>query len=254
MIIDPFELFGERVRSKVGIILNKCTKIRPLFRAVATKRARLLLYGTNAGNTMSSSPRAQEENLIFHPYNIMLSLLLFGLAFLFLALTISYVYIRVTMGVPAVQVPWLFLLNTGILLGSSYTMVRAKRCYLEDNTDAYQLNLKFTIALSVLFMAMQVIAWFWLFTVNSTTLNTSTTAGFLYVISFTHLLHVVAGLPFLIAFYRTARKRMVDPVTVLVYFSDPEKRLKLRLLTIYWHFLDILWIYLVAFLGINYII
>jgi len=26
---------------------------------------------------------------------------------------------------------------------------------------------------------------------------------------------------------------MVDPVTVLVYFSDPEKRLGLRLLTIY---------------------
>ena len=191
---------------------------------------------------------------MFHPYNIMLSLLLFGLTFLFLALTISYVYIRVTMQVDAVQVPWLFLLNTAVLLGSSYTMVRAKRCYVEDNTGAYQRNLKYTIGLSFLFMVMQVVAWVWLFKVNSTALNTSTTAGFLYVISFTHLVHVIAGLPFLIAFYRTARKRMIDPVTVLVYFSDPEKRLKLRLLTIYWHFLDFLWLYLVVFLGINYII
>jgi cytochrome c oxidase subunit 3 len=66
------------------------------------------------------------------------------------------------------------------------------------------------------------------------------------------LAHVIAGLPFLVMFYRTACKRMVDPVTVLVYFSDPEKRLKLRLLTVYWHFLDGLWIYLVLFLGINY--
>ena len=47
---------------------------------------------------------------------------------------------------------------------------------------------------------------------------------------------------------------MKEPVTVLVYFSDPEKRLRLRLLTIYWHFLDGLWIFLVLFLLANYFI
>ena len=195
-----------------------------------------------------------QQNLAFHPYNIMLMLLLFGLSLLFLALTISYAYIRVTMHVPPVQLPWLFMLNTLILLGSSYTMILAKRSYLEDDTEGYQQNLRYTIGLSLLFAAMQGVAWFWLFKMNSIGLNASTTTGFLYVLSFTHLAHVFAGLPFLIYFYYTARKRMVDPVTVLVYFSDPEKRLKLRLLTIYWHFLDILWIYLVVFLGINYLI
>lgn len=196
----------------------------------------------------------QQENLVFHPNNIMLFLLLFGLTTLFLALTAGYIYIRVTMKVPPVQLPALFLFNTLILLGSSYTMIRTKRHYLEDDTAAYQRNLKYTIWLSLLFMAMQTVAWWWLFQINHTALASSTTAGFLYVLSFAHLAHVVAGLPFLINFYRTARKRMIDPVTVLVYFSDPEKRLKLRLLTIYWHFLDILWIYLVVFLGINYLI
>lgn len=203
---------------------------------------------------MEQHQPVRQENLIFHPNNIMLFLLLFGLAALFLALTAGYIYIRVTMKVPPVQLPALFLFNTLILLGSSYTMIRTKRHYLEDDTAAYQRNLKYTIWLSLLFMAMQTVAWWWLFQINHTALASSTTAGFLYVLSFAHLAHVVAGLPFLINFYRTARKRMVDPVTVLVYFSDPEKRLKLRLLTIYWHFLDVLWIYLVAFLGINYLI
>ena len=184
----------------------------------------------------------------------MLMLLLFGLSLLFLALSISYTYIRVTMQVPPVQLPWLFLFNTLILLGSSYTMIGAKNCYLEDDTEGYQRNLRTTIVLSVLFMLMQGLAWAWLFKMNNIGMNASTTAGFLYVLSITHLAHVVAGLPFLIVFYYTARKRMVDPVTVLIYFSDPEKRLKLRLLTIYWHFLDILWLFLVAFLGINYLI
>lgn len=183
----------------------------------------------------------------------MLFILLFGLSALFLALTVSYVYTRVTMNVPPVQIPFLFVFNTLILLGSSWTMIRAKRCYLNDDTEGYQQNLKHTIWLSLLFMLMQTVAWWWLFSHN-VALNTSTTTAYLYVISFVHLAHVVAGLPFLMLFYRTAKKRMVDPVTVLVYFSDPEKRLKLRLLTLYWHFLDGLWIYLVLFFGINYLI
>ncbi|MBK9336264.1 MAG: cytochrome c oxidase subunit 3 [Lewinellaceae bacterium] len=203
---------------------------------------------------MEKQQPALQENLIFHPHNVMLFLLLFGLSLLFLALTISYSYIRVTMDVPPVQLPWLFLLNTVVLLGSSYTMLRAKRCYIDDDTHGYQQNLRATIGLSLLFMGMQGGAWYWLFQINSVTMASSTTAGFLYVLSIAHFAHVLAGLPFLISFYLVAKKRMVDPVTVLVYFSDPEKRLKLRLLTIYWHFLDVLWIYLVLFLGVNWLI
>jgi cytochrome c oxidase subunit 3 len=82
-------------------------------------------------------------------------------------------------------------------------------------------------------------------------IDTDNSAGYLYVISGLHFLHVIAGLPFLGIFLWKAYKKMVDPVSVLVYFSDPEKRLKLRLLTIYWHFLDGLWIYLVLFFYIN---
>ena len=199
------------------------------------------------------TPVVREDNFLFHPGNVMLSLLLFGLSALFLALTIAYVYTRVTMHVPPVRLPVLFLFNTLILLGSSYTMILAKRCYLGDDTVGYQQNLRYTIGLSILFMVMQGVAWGWLFR-NNIALSTSTTTAYLYLISFVHLAHVIGGLPFLILFYRTAKKRMVDPVTVLVYFSDPEKRLKLRLLTVYWHFLDGLWIYLVLFFGLNSLI
>lgn len=179
--------------------------------------------------------------------------LLAGLSFLFLALTISYVYIRVTNGVPPVKLPILFAVNTIILLASSWNMIQAQRAYLHDQTREYQRFLLRTIRLSVLFTLMQLIAWILLLRANIQ-LQSSTTTAFLYVISFVHLAHVLAGLPFLYLFYRSAKKRMVDPVTVLVYFSDPEKRLRLRLLTIYWHFLDILWIYLVVFFGINTLI
>ena len=192
----------------------------------------------------------QDQSLLFHPFNVMLSILLLGLSVLFVGLTVSYVYIRVTMGVPPIKAPWLFILNTALLLGSSYTMIQAKNNYLNDQTEAYKRNLLYTILLSFVFAIMQGVAWYLLFQ-NNIALNTSTTAAFLYLISFVHLAHVIAGLPFLILFYYKARKRMVDPVTVLVYFSDPEKRLRLKLLTRYWHFLDALWIYLIVFFLIN---
>jgi cytochrome c oxidase subunit 3 len=85
-------------------------------------------------------------------------------------------------------------------------------------------------------------------------INSDTSAGYLYVISGLHFAHVIGGIPFLGYFIWQARKKMQEPVSVLVYFSDPEKRLKLRLLTIYWHFLDALWIYLVLFFFINYLV
>ncbi|MEO6759191.1 MAG: cytochrome c oxidase subunit 3 [Saprospiraceae bacterium] len=205
------------------------------------------------GTQRPPQEQQSENEFLFHPSNVMLFMLLFGVSGLFLALTVAYVYTRVTMHVAPVQIPALFIFNTFILLGSSYTMTRARKCYLQDDTAGYQQFLKLTIWLSFFFMAMQTLAWGWLFH-NNVGLGSSTTTAYLYLISFVHLAHVVAGLPFLYHFYRTAKKRMVDPVTVLVYFSDPEKRLKLRLLTVYWHFLDGLWIYLVLFFAVNYFI
>ena len=198
-------------------------------------------------------PYDEFENHAFHPYNVMLMLVLFGICALFLAFSAAFVYSRVQSELPPIKVPILFVLNTLILLASSGTIVWAKRSYLADNTANYIKALWWTTGLSVFFMVMQFIAWGQLFSENILP-SSDNSAGYLYVLSIMHFLHVVAGLPFLLMFLWVAKKRMKEPVSVLVYFSDPDKRLKLRLLTIYWHFLDALWIYLVVFLYINYLI
>lgn len=120
-----------------------------------------------------------------------------------------------------------------------------------DNTKGYQGALLATIILSVIFMILQYIAWNQLFADNAGLIRNNL-GSYLYLISGVHFMHVIAGLPFLILFLRAAYLNMREPVSVLVYFSDPEKRLKLRLLTIYWHFLDALWIYLVVFFTVNW--
>ncbi len=193
------------------------------------------------------------NNFFFHPYNILLHLVLFSLAALFLAFSVAYVYSRIQGNIPPVKLPTLFYINTVLLLASSATINRAKRCYEHDNTEAYQKALLWTILLSIVFLISQVFAWQSLFQQNIF-LTHSNTASYVYLISGLHFLHILVGLPFLILFLRTAQLNMKEPASVLVYFSDPEKQLKLRLLAIYWHFLDGLWIYLVLFFGINYLL
>ncbi len=188
-----------------------------------------------------------------HPYNIFLTLLLAGITMLFLALSASYLYTRIQMKIPPIELPPLFIVNTLILVTSSYTMKMANDAYKSDNTEKYIQALIYTIILSLIFMLSQGVAWAMLFK-NNIPIAYSTTASYLYVISFLHFAHVIAGIPFLLLFIKTAKTRMKEPVSVLVYFSDPEKRLKLKLLTAYWHFLDILWVYLVVFFYLNYLI
>jgi cytochrome c oxidase subunit 3 len=194
-----------------------------------------------------------EDNFAFHPKNVYLTLLLFSLTMLFLAMTAAFVYTRIQSDLPPIKLPLLFVLNTIILLGSSYAMIQAKKAYLADHTEAYQKMLWWTMGLSFLFMGMQSIAWYQLFT-EQIYITTDNSAGYLYVISALHFAHVLGGLPFLGLFIYRARKYMKEPVSVLVYFSDPDKRLNLRLLTIYWHFLDGLWIYLIIFFLVNQLI
>ncbi|MFZ4543235.1 MAG: cytochrome c oxidase subunit 3 [Saprospiraceae bacterium] len=201
-----------------------------------------------------SSPQVNEyENLNFHPYNIMMVLLMFGLSMLFLALSAAYVYSRTHHHLPSIEIPFLFVFNTLILAGSSYTLTLAKKSYLSDNTLQYQKYLGFTLFLSLAFMLLQLVAWQQMIGANHSMVS-SNLAGYVWAISILHLLHVVGGIPFLVSFYYVAMKRMKEPISVLVYFSDPLKKLNLKLLTMYWHFLDILWIYLVIFFYINYLI
>jgi cytochrome c oxidase subunit 3 len=193
------------------------------------------------------------DNFAFHPYNVLLALVLFGITVLFLSFSAAFIYSRVQSELPPIKLPLIFIFNTLILLGSSATMIWAKRSYLADHTRNYQRALMATILLSLVFLVLQFLGWRVLFQ-QEIFLSSNNSASYLYVISGLHFAHVIGGLPFLGLFLFKAYKQMKEPVSVLVYFSDPEKRLKLRLLTLYWHFIDGLWIYLVLFFWINYFI
>ncbi len=194
-----------------------------------------------------------ERNYLIHPHYVILTLVLSSITALFLGFSIAYLYTRIQSGIEPVHIPGLFYFNSLILIGSSITLIQAKRAYQNDRTEQFKFLLWITLVLTVFFLIAQIMAWRQLTSLN-VHLTTSNLASYLYVISGLHFVHVVAGIPFLSNFIWVAHKRLKEPVSVLIYFSDPDKKRKLSLLNTYWHFLDILWIYLVVFFLGNYLV
>jgi cytochrome c oxidase subunit 3 len=186
----------------------------------------------------------------FHPKQIVLTLLLTSLTVLFVALSVAYVYSRVQYQLPPVRLPWLFFFNTLILIGSHWTLSKAFRAYTEDDTEEYRRQLSATLLLSVVFLLLQGLAWAQLYQ-DALLPKSDLSTSYMYALSILHFLHVIGGIPFLVAFTLTAYTRMREPVSVLLYFADPDKRRHLRLLIRYWQFLGLLWVYLLLFLGVN---
>lgn len=195
----------------------------------------------------------EERNYLIHPSYIAMTLLLAGVTALFLGFTAAYIYTRVQNNLEPFDLPLLFVANTSILIAASFVLKRAMDYYRSDQTENYQRSLGITLALTVVFLFAQIIAWQQLYN-EGVFVNHSNMASYLYLISIIHFAHVVAGIPFLAIFLYKSIKKMKEPVSVLVYFSDPDKRRRLKLLTIYWHFLDILWVYLVLFFLVNQLI
>lgn len=194
-----------------------------------------------------------QRSFSIHPYYIMLSLVLFGITALFLGFSFAYLYSRIQQGIAPVQLPSLFYYNSIFLLLSSYFLWRSKIAYVNDMTQRYQWSLVGALSCSIIFLVAQLYAWAQLYDMN-VSLQSSTLAAYMYLITWLHFAHLIVGIPFLALFLYTAFTKMRTPVTVLIYFSDDDKRRKLDLLNVYWHFVDALWIYLVLFFLINLLI
>ncbi len=201
-------------------------------------------------NTRQFRDETEEPFINIPQPKLYLYLLLLSLSILFAVFAIAYVSTRAAHGNSGVYLPPIFVINSVFLLAGSWMINLANNAYKSDNTSNYQKALIGTFALTVIFMVFQFLGWTYYFDVMMGN-NIGIGKQYLYAISGLHFAHVVAGMPFLLLFIITAYRRMKEPVSVLVYFSDPDKLLRLELLTIYWHFLDILWLILVLFFLVN---
>ena len=181
------------------------------------------------------------------PLLMMLYLALLGITMLFVTLVAMYVASRSQSGLPSGIHPFprYFSLSTVVLLASSYVLAQAPRLYRADDLNALTRCLGATLVLGCVFSGLQVQGWREL--VQQGVLFTGEHSGtFVYVISGLHVVHILAGLLFLLVLMTRTLHASRDAVRSLVFIRNPYHLRQLRALTTYWHFIDVLWVALFA--------
>jgi len=136
--------------------------------------------------------------------------------------------------------PSILYLNTVVLLASSVTLEIARRHVaafmggVKDTTANPARWLYATLSLGLLFLAGQYVAWRQL-SAQGLYLATNPSSSFFYVFTAAHALHLLGGL---CAMVRVIRKLSLHVL----------KRSTLDATAHYWHFMDVLWIYLLVLL------
>lgn len=182
----------------------------------------------------------------YKPFKFLLYTLLGALGILFIALSFSLLYAKATGELGSLHLPAIFHANTVIILMSSAAMYHALRSLKQDDVIQYRWGLGTTFGLGIAFIGFQFLGWREMFQAGYSFAN-SPAGSYLYLISGVHALHIVAGLIALGIFFGKALTQQKDPVQELLFLSDPAQPTKVGLLSTYWHFVDILWIYLYVF-------
>ena len=143
-----------------------------------------------------------------------------------------------------VILPKSFLYSTLVLVTSSITLFAASRAAKKLNVGMQQLMLWLTIGLGIVFFALQVYGWYILsYKMQVYLTDPNASRSFVYVITMAHLLHIIGGLIWLGSALRGSIKGI--PQVKNLY--------RMEMASIFWHFLDIIWIYLYVFLLLNQI-
>lgn len=138
------------------------------------------------------------------------------------------------------QLPSAFTLSTVLIIISSLTFIMAKRALKGNKKQATSLWLSATLILGVLFIYNQFKGFDQIMAdgYNFTGPTSNITMTFIFVIALMHILHVAVGLIcILVVIYNHFKQK---------YQAD--KMLGFELAATFWHFVDILWLYLFLFL------
>ncbi len=166
-------------------------------------------------------------------YSIAIRLAIISITVLFLALSSAYVFNR-AMRQPIATPPILWL-STGFILASSVTVEMARRALRRRLENRFRLWISITMLLGLSFLAAQIVLWKHL-VASGFYINKNLHSGYTYIFTGLHGAHLIGGLIALA--YVMLRERSAWTVV--------RRRVSVDATTLYWHFLDGLWIYLLV--------
>lgn len=186
--------------------------------------------------------RADNKNKI-HPQVFALYLAMASITMMFIALTSAYIVRQGAGNWLLFKLPNWFLYSTVAIILSSVTLYFSHKSYVQQqNKTVYQLGLLATLILGFVFIGLQYSGWTQM-TSWGIELTGNPSGSFVYVLSGLHAAHVLGGIAALII-------ALIHSVTLPFEFKDYRKR-RFDLTSQYWHFVGVLWVYLLIFLIIQ---
>lgn len=201
--------------------------------------------------TMSSSVQRRK----IHPQKFAMWIAIASIAMMFAGFTSGYMVRKAQDNWRFFHMPGIFWVSTVCILLSSVTLTLGVKAFKNRRMQQYRALLTSTLLLGVLFGVCQAFGFYQLYhqpqVVNisgvieqlpkTVRVDGNPSESFLFIITGMHLLHILGGIvALLIVFFKAYRTR------VKVYNANG-----LEIVATYWHFVDILWIYLFVFFLAN---
>ena len=139
--------------------------------------------------------------------------------------------------------PRILLLSSALLLVSSGTLESARRKLRAGASNAYKSWLLLTVVLGVGFLVSQLIAWRQL-AKQGVYIASNPHSSFFYLFTAAHGVHLLGGLTALSYLSLRSRVPLKDNSTMAM----AKAQAKADAVTLYWHFMDFLWLYLFVLL------
>ena len=137
--------------------------------------------------------------------------------------------------------PHIFIWSTACIILSSLCIHFSFKAAKVGQVVKQKIWLAATIALGIAFFILQYNAWMELASRGVMFISNNASQSFIYVFVWAHQAHIFAGIVVLLnAFFKAGRKEALQ-----------KNVFRMELASIFWHFLDILWIYIYVFLLLN---
>lgn len=170
-------------------------------------------------------------------YSTAIALGLVAILMFFMALASAFIVLRRGSGVwVTVHLPVVVWANTAVLLASSFTLEAARRRLAIADVGGFRKFWIVTTVLGFLFVAGQLVAWRQL-VAQGVYIASNQGSSFFYIFTGAHAVHLLGGVCALV--YVSVRK-----------FGEKEisRSTAAEVVSYYWHFMDGLWIFLLALL------
>lgn len=187
---------------------------------------------------MNTATTMEEENNYtgIPTAKILLWIAMASMVMLFAGLTSAYIVRKNEGNWIDFSLPKMFTISTITIIISSFIIQYAVYAIKKNLLNQVKIAVVTTLVLGIVFVFMQFYAWTVMVN-NGIHFVGNPSGSFIYVLSGMHILHLAGGIISMI---------VISVKSILEKYS-PKNYLGLQLGAIFWHFLDILWVYLFVF-------